>query len=186
MHAGDTLITFALRPNYAGTTLVPSVLRHTYARTTLFFRHARTTIFLTCSKFDHALHAHGDCIALDRVRYTTIEDRTAILLRSLRFQHALRAWWERSEIVLWCDCSFKLIIKNSKTFVVLIAGVTISGTPCPRHITVPFGAEAPSGHVTQAWAFPPPSWGLLFQWHRQQTTTPETNEASSARIQRHS
>ena len=28
-----------------------------------------------------------------------------------------------------------------------IAGVTISGTPCPRHITVPFGAEAPSGHV---------------------------------------
>ena len=37
--------------------------------------------------------------------------------------------------------------KPSKTAVVLIAGVTISGTPCPRHITVPFGAEAPSGHV---------------------------------------
>ena len=28
--------------------------------------------------------------------------------------------------------------KPSKTAVVLIAGVTISGTPCPRHITVPF------------------------------------------------
>ena len=42
-------------------------------------------------------------------------------------------------------------LKNrAKTAVVLIAGVTISGTPCPRHITVPFGAEAPSGHVAQA------------------------------------
>ena len=40
--------------------------------------------------------------------------------------------------------------KPSKTAVVLIAGVTISGTPCPRHITVPFGVEAPSGHVAQA------------------------------------
>ena len=76
--------------------------------------------------------------------------------------------------------------KPSKTAVVLIAGVTISGTPYPRHITVPFGAEASSGHVAQAWAIPPPSWGLLSQWHRQQTTTPETNEASSARTQRHS
>ena len=27
---------------------------------------------------------------------------------------------------------------------------TTSGTPCPRHIIVPFGAEAPSGHVAQA------------------------------------
>ena len=35
--------------------------------------------------------------------------------------------------------------KPSKTAVVLIAGVTISGTPCPRHIIVPFGAEAPLG-----------------------------------------
>ena len=36
--------------------------------------------------------------------------------------------------------NFKLIIdkfkKPSKTAVVLIAGVTIYGTPCPRHITV--------------------------------------------------
>ena len=40
--------------------------------------------------------------------------------------------------------------KPSKTAVVLIAGVTISGTPCLRHIIVPFGAEAPSGHVAQA------------------------------------
>ena len=34
--------------------------------------------------------------------------------------------------------------------VVLLAGVTISGTPCPRHFTIPFGAEAPSDHVVQA------------------------------------
>ena len=40
--------------------------------------------------------------------------------------------------------------QTSETAVVLLAGVTISGTPCPRHFTVPFGAEAPSGHVTQA------------------------------------
>ena len=37
-----------------------------------------------------------------------------------------------------------------ETAVVLIAGVIISGTPCPRHFIVPFGAEAPSGHVAQA------------------------------------
>ena len=54
----------------------------------------------------------------------------------------------------------------------------------PQHIIVLFSAKAkPSGHVTQAWAIPPPSsWGLhwmLSQWHWQQTTTPETNEASS-------
>ena len=35
-------------------------------------------------------------------------------------------------------------------------------------------------HVVQVWAIPPPSWGLLSRWHRQQTTTPETNEASSS------
>ena len=53
--------------------------------------------------------------------------------------------------------------------------------PCTSmHITVPFGAEAPSNHVVQAWAIPPPSWGLLSRWHRQQTTTPKTNGASSA------
>ena len=40
--------------------------------------------------------------------------------------------------------------KPSKTAVFLIAGVTISGIPCPRHFIVPFGAEAPSGHVAQA------------------------------------
>ena len=40
--------------------------------------------------------------------------------------------------------------KPSKTAVVLIAGVTISGTPCPPHIIILFGAEAPSGHVAQA------------------------------------
>ena len=76
--------------------------------------------------------------------------------------------------------------KMSKTAVVLHAGVNISGTPCPRHITVLFGAEAPSDHVVQAWAIPPPSWGLFSKWHRRETTTPETNEASSVRTQRHS
>ena len=80
----------------------------------------------------------------------------------------------------------KLLSSYLPTAVVLLAGVTISGTPCPRHFTVPFGAEAPSDHVVQAWAIPPPSWGLLSQWHRQETTTPETNGASSARTQRHS
>ena len=82
--------------------------------------------------------------------------------------------------------SYLPIKQTSKTAVVLLAGVTISGTPCPRHFTVPFGAEAPSGHVAQAWAIPPPSWGLLSRWHRQETTTPETNGASSARTQQHS
>ena len=45
----------------------------------------------------------------------------------------------------------------------------------PGTSLVPFGAEAPSGHMAKAWAIPPPSWGLLCQWHLQQTTTPETN-----------
>ena len=45
---------------------------------------------------------------------------------------------------------FVKLKKTSKTAFVLIAGVTISGTPCPRHIIIPFGAEAPSGHVAQA------------------------------------
>ena len=41
--------------------------------------------------------------------------------------------------------------------------VTLSGTPCPRHftLTVPFGVGAPSGHVAQTWAIPPPLWGQL-------------------------
>ena len=89
----------------------------------------------------------------------------------------------RAKLLLSSLSSFK---KPSKTAVVLIAGVTFSGSPCPRHFIVPFGAEAPSGHVAQAWAIPPSSWGLLSQWHRQQTTTPETNGASPARTQRHS
>ena len=38
----------------------------------------------------------------------------------------------------------------SKPAVVFIAGVTISGTPCPQHITVPFSDEATLGHVAQA------------------------------------
>ena len=50
-------------------------------------------------------------------------------------------------------------LKTSKTAVVLKACVTISGTPCPRHITVPFEAEAPSGH---AWPRPEQSHLLFF------------------------
>ena len=46
-----------------------------------------------------------------------------------------------------CRCQVQ---KISKTAVVLLAGVTISGTPCPQHFTVPFGAEALSDHVVQA------------------------------------
>ena len=46
--------------------------------------------------------------------------------------------------------------------------------------------QAPSGHVVQAWAIPPPSWCLLSQRHQQQTTMPETNKASSAWTQQHS
>ena len=87
--------------------------------------------------------------------------------------------------------------KPSKTAVVLIAGVTISGTPCPLHITVPFGAEAPSGHVPRPEQSHLPSWCLPSTTflrpvlrnpigHWQQTTTPETNEASSVRTQWHS
>ena len=53
----------------------------------------------------------------------------------------------KTAVVLLAVVKFK---KPSKTAVVLLAGVTISGTPCPRHFTVPFGAEAPSGHVAQA------------------------------------
>ena len=92
-------------------------------------------------------------------------------------------FWARRSVMMILNLSS---LKNRATAVVLLAGVTISGTPCPRHIIVPFGAEAPSGHVAQAWAIPPPSWGLLSQWHRQETTTPETSGASSARIQQHS
>ena len=62
------------------------------------------------------------------------------------------------------------LTETSKTAVVLLAGVTISGTPCPRHFTVPFGAKAPSDHVVQAWASPPPMtpFGGLGspRWHR--------------------
>ena len=69
--------------------------------------------------------------------------------------------------------------KNSKTAVVLITGVTISGTPCPWHITTIscrsiFGPRGPG--------LSNPSFLRPFsKWHRQQTTTPVTNEASSAR-----
>ena len=47
----------------------------------------------------------------------------------------------------------------------------------PRHLIVPFGAKAPSGHAAQAWAIPLTSWGLLSQWHQQQTTMPETKQS---------
>ena len=40
--------------------------------------------------------------------------------------------------------------------------------------------------MVQACAIPPPLWGLLSQWHRQETATPETNGASSAQTKQHS
>ena len=52
----------------------------------------------------------------------------------------------------------------------------------PHHLV----AEAPKDHAVQVWAIPHPSWGLLSQWQRQETTRPETNGASSARTRRHS
>ena len=54
------------------------------------------------------------------------------------------------------------VLKNRAKL--MLSSLPVSGTPCPRHIIVPFGAEAPSGHAAQAWAIPPPSWGLLSQW----------------------
>ena len=59
--------------------------------------------------------------------------------------------------------------QTSKTAVVLLAGVYHLGYSVPPalHRTEGTeahkntqGAEAPSGHVAQAWAIPPPSWGL--------------------------
>ena len=64
-------------------------------------------------------------------------------------------WWFYSDDF---KPNYLITYKNSNTAVVLIAVVTISGTPCPRHTIVPFSAESPSDHVTQAWATPPPSW----------------------------
>ena len=92
-----------------------------------------------------------------------------------------------------CRCHH-LVVKFKKRAKLLSSYLPVSpsrilrapGTSLYHHITVPFGAEAPSGHMAQAWAIPPPSWGLLSQLHRQETTTPETNGASSARTQRHS
>ena len=52
-----------------------------------------------------------------------------------------------AELNTACLSSLK---KPSKAAAVLIAGVTISGSQCPWHITVPFEAETPSGHVAQA------------------------------------
>ena len=51
----------------------------------------------------------------------------------------------RCSVIIILDLSG--VYKTSKPAVVLIVGVTISGTPCTLHITVPFSAEAPSGHV---------------------------------------
>ena len=56
-------------------------------------------------------------------------------------------------------CTRRSVMIILTAVVLIVGGVTISGTPCSQHITVPFGAEAPSGHVAQAWAIPPPSRG---------------------------
>ena len=57
---------------------------------------------------------------------------------------------------------------------VLLAPGTSSYHLVPKHLRATWA---------QAWTIPPPSWGLLSQWHRQQTTTPETIGASPARPQ---
>ena len=120
-------------------------------------------IRITCQAACHGKTEHVCSEQLNKFRnWTSLKNRAKLLLSSLSS------------------------LKNRAKLLLSYLGYTISGTPCPRHIIVPFGAEAPSGHVAQAWAIPPPSWGLLSQWHRQQTTTPETNEASSARTQQHS
>ena len=77
---------------------------------------------------------------------------------------------------IWHICQ---VSKTSKTAVVLIAGVTISGTPCFQHITVPFGATEPSG-LSNPTSFLRPALPMA------PTTTPEMNEVSSAWTQRHS
>ena len=86
--------------------------------------------------------------------------------------------WSLASLLSWQNGTWHIfqVKKTSKTAFFLLAGVTFSGTTCPRHFIVPFGAEAPSDHVVQAWAVPLLSWGLLSQWHRQETTTPEQTE----------
>ena len=61
-----------------------------------FFATLAPRLFWTCSKFVHALHAHGDC--------------TAIAIRSncastafYTFPPRSTTWWERSAIGVWCD-----------------------------------------------------------------------------------
>ena len=85
----------------------------------------------------------------------------------------------------FCD-DFKLI--KFENVLLLSSSLSVSSSrllrsPCTS-LYVRFGVEASFGpRVTQAWAIPPPSWGLLSQRHRQLTTTPETNDLSSARTQ---
>ena len=97
-YADHVRITPELRRYYACPVRITSYLRLHYA------------LFSPRSHYDFFEHVQNlttrsTLTVIDRVRHTTIEDRTAILLRSTRFQHVL-AWWERSEIVPWCDWGF--------------------------------------------------------------------------------
>ena len=47
-------------------------------------------------------------------------------------------------------------------------------------------ANALSDHFDPVWAIPPTPWGLLSRWHRQMTTTPETNEPINILVSFHS
>ena len=63
----------------------------------------------------------------------------------------LRVTWPRPEqshlLPEACSPNSVKFKKPSKTVVVLIAGVTISGTPCPRHIIVPSWPRPKQSHL---------------------------------------
>ena len=60
--------------------------------------------------------------------------------------------------------------------------ILISGIPCPRHITVPFGAE----HLRATWPRPEQSHIHPEDCSPDGTDNNARDEASSARAQRHS
>ena len=95
------------------------------------------------------------------LRYMWVKQKIEIFVgsRISKFLHPAQRYDDFKLIRITCQAAchgktkhgiFVKFKKPSKTAVVLIAGVTISGTLCPRHITVPFGAKAPSPEMTQA------------------------------------
>ena len=112
-YADHVHITPELRRYYACPVRITSYLRSHYA------------LFSPRSHYDFFGHVQNltkrsTLTVMDPVRHTTIEDRTAILLRSTRFQHALRAWWERCEIVLWCDWGFSCSLNKQYSWTIIM------------------------------------------------------------------